>query len=344
MTSDRGIRWGFLPFSQPLSGAKEAQSLLDLARYLDETAFDGIFFVDHFFLEGDRYLAEPRDVDKPYQLECYTTLASFAAVTRRIRVGPLVTPVALRHPSFIAKMATTIDVFSNGRLILPLGTGWNPREYTSFSFQFDEKFSVRYAKLIEGAEILRALWTTDGPVTYRGTHYRLEAAPFYPKPVQKPHPPIWFGGSGPKALDAVARLGNGWSPAAPHYNAVTPEVYRRGLATILEKAAAYGRNPEEIERGFLLNTTISESRSEAWRLAAANQLRADWKNTPLEQMRESGVLAVGDPEDCIAHVQRYVDAGVRYVIVCPIPMTVDAAWKMAKLYAEKVIPHVKIRA
>lgn len=335
-----GIRFGFLPMCQPYTGSEEARSLLDLARYLDDSGFDSLFYVDHMFLEGDRYLAEPRDVNKPHQLECYTTLASVAAVTRRLRVGPLVTPLTLRHPAFVAKMAATIDVLSGGRMILPVGTGWNRREYTSYSLPFEESFGRRFAKTLEGVEIIRALWTTDGPVTYKGEYYQLQAAPFYPKPVQRPHPPIWFGGAGSKALDAVARLGNGWSPAAPHYNAVSPEVYRRGFDVIREKAAAYGRNPDDILPGFLLNTTISETRAEAWRLGAAMQLRSDWKDIPLEQFRDSGVLAIGDPQECIAHLQRYVDVGVRYFIVCPIPMTMKAAWRTARLYAEQVIPHI----
>lgn len=336
------IRFALLVMTQPLCGHREAQSLLDLARYLDEAGFDAMFQVDHFFLEGDRYLAEPRDVTKPYQLECYTTLAAMAAVTRHLRVGPLVTPLPLRHPSFVAKMAATIDVISGGRMIMGIGTGWSRREFTGFSFPYDESFKVRFEKTIEGVEMLRALWTTDGPVTYHGKHYRLEEALFYPKPVQKPYPPIWFGGAGSKALDAVARLGDAWTPAAPHENAVSPEVYRRGLATIREKAAAYGRDPGEILPALLLNTSIAATKEEAWRLARAQQLRDDWKDIPIAAMRDSGVLAVGDAEDCIAHLRRYVDAGVRYFTVCPVPFTMEKAWDMARLYADQVIPYVKL--
>ena len=121
---------------QPFTGHREAQSLLELSQYLDANAFDALFYVDHFFLEGDRYLAEPRAVEKPYQLECFTTLAAVAAVTRRLRVGPLVTPLPLRHPSFVAKMATTIDIFSGGRLILAVGAGWNRKRVLGFLISF----------------------------------------------------------------------------------------------------------------------------------------------------------------------------------------------------------------
>lgn len=338
------VRLGLLVMTEPFMGAEEAESLLELARYLDDTEFDALFFVDHFFLEGDRYLAEPRDTAQPYQLECFTTMAAVAAVTKRLRVGSLVTPLPLRHPSFVAKMTANIDVLSAGRTILSVGAGWNPREYEAYSFPFEEKFSRRLRKLSEGVEIMRALWADDGPVTYEGEHYQLREAPLYPKPVQRPGPPIWFGGSGAKTLEVVGRYADAWTPAAPHYNAVGPEVYAAGLAKVREHARSYGRDPDDILPAVLLNTSIADTREEAWRRAQAQQLRDDWKDIPLEDMQESGVLAVGTPEDCVAHLQRYIDAGARYLTVCPVPMTIQSAWDMARLYANEVIPALSSRA
>jgi probable F420-dependent oxidoreductase len=335
---DDGIRLGLLVMTEPLMGHREAQSLLQLARYLDQTGFDALFFVDHFFLEGDRYLAEPRDVEQPYQLECFTTMAMAAAVTERLRVGSLVTPLPLRHPSFVAKMVANIDVFSGGRTILSVGAGWNPREYEAYSFPFEAKFSRRLTKLGEGVEILRALWSDDGPVSYDGEHYTLREAPLYPKPVQRPGPPIWFGGSGAKTLELVGRYADAWTPAAPHYNAVGPEVYASGLATVRQHARNHGRDPDDILPAVLLNTSIATTREQAWEQARAQQLRDDWKDISLEDMQESGVLAVGTPEDCVAHLRRYIDAGARYLTVCPVPMTMEAARETARLYADEVIP------
>lgn len=335
------LGFGLLVMTPPFAGVEHAQWLKALAQAIDGNGFDAMFAVDHIHLAGDRYLADPRDIDRPFQWECWTTLATIAAVTERLRVGPLVTPLPLRHPVLVAKMAATIDQFSDGRLILALGTGWKGVEYTTYNLPYEPTFKARFAALREGVEVVRALWTTDGPVDYMGEHYRLEAAAFYPKPVAEPTPPIWFGGAGPSALDLVARLGDGWTPAAPHYDAVSPEVYRDGLAKIRELAVGYGRDPWAITPAFLLNTAIARDRSAAWDAAEAQHLRDDWKDTPIEQMRSSGVLAVGTPDDCIDHLKRYYAAGVRFFTVCPVPMTMDAAWRTAELYQERVIPALR---
>ena len=337
-----GIGFGLLTITQPFTGPREARSLLDLARSIDSRGFDTLFVVDHVHLASDRYLAPERDLDRPYQLEAYTTLAAVAAVTDRLRVGPLVTPLPLRHPVIVAKMATTIDVLSNGRMMLALGTGWKGPEYTTYGLPYDASFSRRFEQLIEGVELIKALWTTDGPVTYRGKHYTLEDARFYPKPVQSP-PPIWFGGAGPSALDAVARIGDGWTPAAPHYDAVTPEAYARGWNSILERARNYGRPTNAITPALLVNTSIAERRDDALEAAEAQRLRDDWKDTTIDQMRESGVLAVGDPDDIVEHLERYYAAGVRFFTVCPVPFTMVAAHAAARLYVERVIPELRRR-
>jgi probable F420-dependent oxidoreductase len=341
MVADPGqLKFGLAVVGQPFMGYAEAQQLLDVARYLDGSRFDAMFYVDHLFLEGDRYLALPRDVQRPYQLECYTTLASIAAVTKRLRVGPSVTPIPLRHPSFVAKMAATIDVISGGRFILGVGTGWNRREYAAYSHDYLESPRDRFDKFLEGLEVVRALFETDGLVNYEGRHYRLEGAPFYPKPVQKPGPPIWIGGASKRTLRAVASLGDGWCPAAPHYNAVSPEVYAAGLADIRRQAAENGRDPESIMTAVILYTSIAESHDEAMQLAEAQHLRDDWKEIPLEDMQKSGVLVAGTPSECAAHLLRYVEAGVRYPIVCPVPFTMENTANAARLYSEQVIPEL----
>lgn len=337
MSGPADTKVGLLYMTPPTMDAGDAAALLDIARYMDETDFDALFFVDHFFLEGDRYLATPRDVGKPHQIEAYTSMAAVIGATRRLRTGTMVTPLPLRHPSFVAKMAGTIDLISNGRLNLGVGTGWNPREYSAYSFDFEQSYLARLEMLTEGVEIIRKLWSYDGDVVHDGKHYTLEAAPFYPKPVQKP-PPIWFGGSGKKTLDAVARHADVWSPAAPHYNAVSPEVYAEGLRTVRKKALEYGRDPDSILPAVLLNTSVATTRELAWERAKAQQLRSDWKDIPLEAMQESGVLAVGTPDDVVAHLQRYIDAGARYITVCPVPMTTEVVAETARLYAEYVIP------
>lgn len=334
------LRLGLLLMTPPFVDADQVQTLLGLARELDETSFDALFFVDHMFLEGDRYLAAERDVERPYQLECYTLLAACAAVTKTVRLGTLVTPLPLREPARIAKMAATIDTVSRGRMILGVGTGWPAREYDAYGLPFESSHSRRVAMVTEAIELIRELYGSLDPVDFQGEHYRLTRAPFYPKPVQGAGLPIWIGGSGPSSRDLVARLGAGWTPAAPHYNAVSPEVYEAGWADIRARAASYGREPEEIVPAVLINTTIAETREAAWEAARANRFRSDWKDISLESMQQSGVLAVGTADDCLRQIERYVAAGARYVTVCPVPMTMDNARRTVELYVEGVLPRL----
>ena len=335
-----GVSLGLLLMTPPFVDADQCQSLLELVRDLDASKFDALFFVDHMFLEGDRYLAFERDVDRPYQLECYSILAACAAVTSRIRLGTLVTPLPLRHPAFVAKMAATIDVLSRGRLVLGVGTGWPAREYEAYGLPFETSHRRRTEMVVEAMEMMRSLFGSPDPVDYAGEHYHLQRAPFFPKPVQGARLPMWVGGSGTTSRDLVAKLGDGWTPAAPHYNAVSPDVYRQGWADIRERATAYGRNPEEITPAVLINTTISRTRGAAWGAASAQQLRVDWKDISLESMQESGVLAVGTAEDCLRQIERYAAAGARYVTVCPVPMTMDNARRTVEHYAEGVLPRL----
>lgn len=337
---DPGVSVGLLMMTPPFIDADQCQSLLDLARDLDASQFDALFFVDHMFLEGDRYLAFERDVDRPYQLDCYSLLAACAAVTSRIRLGTLVTPLPLRHPAFVAKMAATIDLLSRGRLILGVGTGWPAREYAAYGLPFETSHRRRTEMVIEAMEMMRSFFETPDPVDYAGKYYRSQRAPFFPKPVQGARLPIWVGGSGNTSRDLVAKLGDGWTPAAPHYNAVSPDVYRKGWADICARATAYGRDPDGITPAVLINTTISDTRDAAWGAARAQNLRVDWRDISLASMQESGVLAVGTAEDCLRQIERYADAGAKYVTVCPVPMTMDNARLTVERYAEKVLPRL----
>lgn len=339
-TGSQSLNLGLLFMTPPFMGVDEVQSLLGLARDLDAVPFDALFFVDHMFLEGDRYLAFERDVDRPYELECYTLLAACAAVTTRIRLGTLVTPLPLRHPAFVAKMAATIDTVSRGRMTLGVGTGWPAREYEAYGLPFEASHRRRMEMVVEAIEMIRSLFGSPDLVDYEGEHYRLRRAPFFPKPVQGAGLPIWVGGSGPTSRDLAAKLGDGWTPAAPHYNAVSPDVYRDGWAEIQQRATAYGRDPDQITPAVLINTTISSTREVAWEAARAQQLRSDWKDISLVSMQESGVLAVGTADDCLRQIERYVVAGARYVTVCPVPMTMDNVRRTVELYAEGVLPRL----
>jgi len=341
-SEERGIKFA-VSFGCPPKDSTRFYKFLGLARTAEKLGFDGVFYIDHLFLRGDRVKSWAADPERPQQYECWTTLAALATATQTIRVGPIVTPISLRHPSFVAKMAGTVDIISNGRLVLPLGTGWQEREYTAFSFPFDKSFSVRYEKMVEGVEIIKKLWTEDNLVSYEGKHYKIDRAPFWPKPIQKPHPPIWFGGSGRKTRMAVAKYGDGWCPAAPHYLGVTPEVYHEGFQEICALAEAEGRDPKKITPGFLASTAIAETTEKALEKASVVRRRVDWADMSIEEFQQKGIIIAGSPDDCIKRYQQYVDAGVRYFILSFIPIDVEEVEVALQLYAEHVLPHFGAR-
>ncbi|MEK6712209.1 MAG: LLM class flavin-dependent oxidoreductase, partial [Nitrospinota bacterium] len=264
--------------------------------------------------------------------------AMSAAVTERMWVGPLVSPVALRHPVLIAKHAATVDRISGGRLLLALGAGWNRPEFESFGFTFDESFAIRAEKLKEGVEVILRLFAENGWVDFAGKHYRLAKAPFWPKPVQRPRPPLWFGGGGTVIRELVARAGDGWCPAAQHYKGFTPEVYAQKLADIRERAKAAGRDPRAVTPAITFLTSVASSRQQALDACSLMRKRPDWSDLTLEDMERRGVIVLGTPEECAAGVSRYVEAGARYIILHIMPYDLKAAERAIEMYAKHILP------
>ncbi|MFQ5860121.1 MAG: LLM class flavin-dependent oxidoreductase [Dehalococcoidia bacterium] len=313
-----------------------------LALQAEAVGFDGVFAVDHLHFPAERIAGYTQeDPTKPYFLETWTALAALAAVTTRVRLGPQVSPLTFRHPAMLAKMGNTIDHISRGRLILQLGTGWQKEEHQAYGLPFDERFAPRYQRLLEGVEVIKRLWTEAGPVGYQGQHFTLEGASFWPKPVQRPHPPIWFGGSGRKMRAVVAQYGDGWCPAMPHHAGVGLEAYQEGLREIRELAQAHGRDPDGITPGILYPTAIHGDRAKAAEMASSMLRRADFAHFSLEGLRSSGIVLYGNPDDCVRSLEAYVKAGVRYFTLNFVPFSdLDAAMRGMELYATRVLPRV----
>src|SRR2546427_1939518 len=196
-TPNQNVAWDDL-----LATWKEAEAL----------GFESAWVYDHFIpIFGNQ--------DGPC-LEGWTALAALAAATQRIRVGVLVTGNTYRNPALLAKMATTVDQVSHGRLILGIGAGWFERDHTTYGFPFGTAHE-RARKLEEALQVITKLWSEDHP-SFTGRYYKLDRAPFAPPNVQKPHPPIVIGGQGEKWIGPpVARDadgGNAGTRAGPARN------------------------------------------------------------------------------------------------------------------------------
>ncbi len=313
-----------------------------LARHAESAGFEAAYVVDHLYLPAERYAGYTwADPQKPYFLDAWTVLAALGQATHRIRLGTQVSPLTFRHPSHLAKMGATVDLISNGRLVMQLGTGWHKDEHKAYGFPFEEGFAPRFAALREGIEIIRGLWTAQEPFTYEGRHFQVRDAPFWPKPVQQPSPPIWLGGGGKKVRGLIGELGDGWSPAMSLAEGVGPRAYAEAITEIRSVAAEHGRDPSKITAALLCTTAVHEDRDKAAELASVLHRREDYASMSLEEMRDRGILIWGTPDDCRRALEGYIAVGVRHFTLNFVPFAdADAAVRGMDLYASKVLPRL----
>jgi alkanesulfonate monooxygenase SsuD/methylene tetrahydromethanopterin reductase-like flavin-dependent oxidoreductase (luciferase family) len=201
----------------------EPEWWLESARRLDAAGYAGVWAWDHFVGQGDKTVPV---------VEGWTILAMAAAQTQRLTVGPFVLNVMNRHPAVVARMASTLQIASGGRLILGIGIGGAPREHAAYGIDFPDA-PERVARLEEAVAVIRALWT-GGPVSRPSSYYPLENAHAFPVP--DPPPPIVIGGETRTGARLAARIGDGWS---------TFENFADNLPVYLDALAEAGRRRED---------------------------------------------------------------------------------------------------
>ena len=235
------------------------EEIVSRARLAEDAGLDGVWAFDHFSaLYGDP--------GGPC-LEGWTLLAALARETSRVRLGTLVTGMTHRHPSVLATEVVTVDHVSGGRVECAIGAAWNEREHRALGIPFPPA-GERMDRLEEGVQVLRALFTRDA-VTFEGRYHRLEDATYHPRPVQRPNPPIWIGGTGRTRLLPIAgRYADVW-----HGWADDADELREQNAIVDRAAEEAGRDPASILRASSLSI------SEPW-----DQVRAAY-----EWMREGGI-------------------------------------------------------
>ena len=212
--------------------------------------------------------------------EGMTTLAALAGLTSTIRLGLLVTGVTYRHPSVLAAQALTVDHASHGRLELSLGAAWHDKEHVELGIPFPGT-AERFDLLEDALEILVRLYSGE-VVSYEGRRVSLRGAQMRPLPVQRPHPPIWIGGTGPRrTLPLVARFADVWHAFG------TPNSLREASARIDELATEAGRDPAAILRaGSLSLEDLDTARKHAakWRDAGYGYLVCGWPEAGASQV------------------------------------------------------------
>ncbi len=165
----------------------------------DDLGFDGALIPDHYQWGAAPFLKRP---DRDATLESWIALTYLAGKTKQIKLGTLVTPIPFRPPGILAKMVSTLDVLSGGRVVFGVGAGWSQTEFEGYSTWDEPK--VRVDKTTEGLKLMIKLWTQD-KVTHKGKHYKAKEAVLEPKPIQKPYPKLLFGGVGKRMLRLAGR-------------------------------------------------------------------------------------------------------------------------------------------
>ena len=197
---------------------------LESARRLDEAGYSGLWSWDHFMGKGDTTVPV---------VEGWTILSMAAAMTRQATVGTFVANVMNRHPAVLARMASTLQIASGGRLILGIGIGGAPKEHAAYGIDFPEP-KERVARLEEAIAVIRALWA-GGPVTRESPYYPLHDATAFPVPI--PAPPIVIGGETPAGARLAGRTGDGWSGFEDNFE--------QNLPLYLEALEASGKRRED---------------------------------------------------------------------------------------------------
>ncbi|MGZ4233703.1 MAG: TIGR03560 family F420-dependent LLM class oxidoreductase [Solirubrobacteraceae bacterium] len=228
-----------------------------LARACEQHGIPSLFRSDHYMnLDGQH--------PERGSLDAWGTLCGLAAETSTLRLGTMVSPATFRHPSMLAKIVTTADHISGGRIDLGLGAGWHEREHEAYGFPFAST-KERMDVLEEQLEIVLGNWS-DEPFTFEGAHYTLRELDAQPKPVQRPHPPVIMGGSGGARSAALA------ARFADEYNTpfATVDDVRARRAAVLAACEKAGREPLpfSIMTGVIVGRDDAELRERVGRLAA----------------------------------------------------------------------------
>lgn len=290
-------------------------TMINTANQIEKAGYESAWVYDHFH-------TVPEPTQEP-TYEAWTLMAALAASTERIRLGQMCTCNSYRLPSYMAKVASSVDVISGGRLEFAIGAGWYEHEYLAYGYEFP-KASVRIGQLREAVEIIKAMWTEDEP-SFKGEYFAIDGAINQPKPLQQPHPPLWIAGGGEKLTLRVV------ATHADYANFLAePKQFEHKSTILAQHCEAVGRNFDDIGRTAIFHNIIGSTEQELEakvdRVAEATRKDNKW-------VRRS--YFIGTPEKVIERLGKIKELGCVHVQAY-LP---DAAWGDGiDLFATEVIP------
>lgn len=296
--------------------SEQYEAMTRAARVADGLSYDSIWLYDHF------HTIPTPTMETTF--ECWTSTAGLARDTKRIKIGQMVTCNGYRNPALLAKIASTVDVMSHGRLLCGLGAGWYEHEWRAYGYGFPD-IPDRMGAFREACEIIVRMWTEEKPV-FKGKYYTIDGPINQPKGVQKPHIPLWLGGGGEKVtLKLVAK----WAQAC-NVGGGNPDVIRQKVEVLRGHCEALGRDMSEITVSTSLDVHLLDKGEDAAKAG-------EWASGVLSKEQYERQFRIGEADQIIEKIQAAVDAGANYVIVYLPQLAHDTS--MLNRFAEQVIPH-----
>lgn len=299
-----------IPNMGPLTGKDIAVAI---SEHADHYAFSSLWVGDHIVFPDKIASTYPHPggfSSRPDQdvLEPLVMLGYLGGLTRRVRLGISVLVVPYRNPVTMAKMIATLDVLTDGRVDLGIGTGWMAEEFRILRADYEHRASVTDEYLA----IYKNLLTQD-VASFQGAHYRYEAVRLSPKPVQKPYPPIWVGGVGPRVRRRAARLGDAYQPLS-----LAPDELRVEYARLAEELQEAGRDPATFVRSARVFYTVDDP-------------------SPMPP----GAFAIyGDSSTVRDAMRRYEEVGVDELLMSPRGPTKERTIEYVRRLGEDVLPQM----
>lgn len=294
----------------------------------EEIGFNTLWVPDHFSLGVDQA-----------ELEVFSMLGTIAGLTDSVQLGTLVASVTYRNPTLLGKIATSLDVTSEGRFVLGLGAGWHKAEHEAYGYEFPD-IGERIDRLDEALRIIQSMWT-DEVTTVDGEFYQATGIRNNPPPVQEPHPPIMVGGGGPRMLRLVAEHADIWNIGLTARNR-GPSVGQKVeyLDGYIEEAE---RSPEDVEYSWLGHCLVADSDQRLEEMAdrifpipsaAPDQ---DYEIRSIEEARTAGDYFIGTPPEVTSQLQKAVDLGFeRFQLIFVDYPNLDGM----RLFADEVVEQV----
>jgi alkanesulfonate monooxygenase len=296
----------------------DAKALVDYGVRMEELGFDSLWAWDHILLG-----VEP---NFPI-IESLTLLTAIAARTSKIKLGTGILVLPMRNPVILAKQLASMDLLSGGRLLMGMASGWYRREFNAIGVPFEQRGKI----MDENLDILKRFWT-EHMVAAKFRNYDIPAGVMYPKPVQKPRPPILIGGYVDRVLKRAAVSGDGW--LTYFYR---PESFAKSWGKIRDFAKEAGKDPDQLLNASQLPIYIGKSR-QAVESQMMEWLTKEWDFAAWsESTKESAIM--GTIDDCVAQLKEHLAVGTQKIIFVPYKYQMDQIATIAR----EIIPRLKAK-